>query len=83
MLIYKDGLWALKEIDVKVFAPVMLGMSFNEVQRLSVPDAQKQYLIDEQILSRRVPDVKPAIIKEPFEVNMKVDNSTQPPPYNP
>jgi len=90
MLVYKDGEWILKEINVKLFAPVMLGMSFNDVPQLDVPEAQKQYLIDEQALKRRtpptIPDIQPATISpssEPFDVQINVDNSTQPPPYNP
>ena len=93
MLIYKDGKWTLKDIDIKLFAPVLLGMTFNDTARLHTPDAQKQYLIDEQILNRRAPapnnpDVEPGTtpppeVSEPFDVNVNVDNSTQPPPYNP
>jgi len=88
MLIYKDGEWTLKEINVKLFAPVMLGMRFNDTQHLNIADSEKKYLIDEQVLSRRapnVPDVEPPVIptSEPFDVIIKVDNSTQPPPYNP
>ena len=93
MLIYKDGEWTLKDIDVKLFAPVMLGMSLNDVERLDVPDAQKQYLIDEQILNKRAPvanfpEIDPPVTPpvtptEPFDVNVNVDNAIQPPPYNP
>ena len=90
MLIYKDGEWTLKDINTKLFAPVMLGMSFNDTQHLNITDTQKQYLMDEQILNRRaskpnIPDVEPPVTlaSEPFDVNFKVDSSTQPPPYNP
>ncbi len=95
MLVYKGEEWSLKEIDVKIFAPVMLGMHLQQAPRqlLSTPDAQKQTLIDEQILNRRssrigtiVGDtlpVPPPPVQEPFDINLNVDNSTQPPPYNP
>jgi len=89
MLIYKNGEWSLKDINVKLFAPVMLGMRFDDTQQLTIPDAQKQYLIDEQVLNRReappIPDVVPPVtpVEEPFDVNVNIDNSTQPPPYNP
>jgi len=86
MLIYKDGAWVLKDINVKLFGPVMLGMRFKDTMKLTIPDEQKQYLINEQVLNRRTPtkpDGETPIIEEPFEVNVNVDNATQPPPYNP
>ncbi len=77
MIIYKEKKWQIYDMQMKDFAPVMIGMPLNDqshrfyTQHL-LPTIETGYIFQEQILDTG----------EPFTFDFSSDNS-QPPPYNP
>lgn len=59
MLLYKNGQWQVKKLDLKFFSPVMLGTSFVKSSSDSVvikQDIHKSGTLQEQIIVRRSPE---------------------------
>ena len=78
MLLYKNRRWHMKEMEMDDFAPVIIGMSFDKLQRKYsrpyMPGLQESYMLEEQIIKS---------YQEPFSFDLGVDGSPQPPPFIP
>ena len=77
MIIYKEKKWQIYEMDMKNFAPVMIGMPLKDryhrfYKKHLLPSIENDYILQEQILDTG----------DPFSFDFKSDNS-QPPPFGP
>jgi hypothetical protein len=77
MIIYKEKKWQIYAMDMKNFAPVMIGMPLKDryhrfYTKHLLPNINNDYIFQEQLLDSG----------EPFTFDFNSDNS-QPPPFGP